>query len=398
MENPQHTIFVPEYVNVDDLDKCLQDRLTAFIPIDSNTFDHNSQSREHKKFIVLEKDYFNLYIGDRAPLKCNYRSRNAVMCFTRFNLNITHFKDSFVEIDGLMCKSQLPVHYFACSKDADCLNQLNVAEYNTIVEYFGDDDEDLAKFASIVKGKRACMRHFFVVCKGPDYCAVDVDNVENTYSFTSVLKYQTISHLAGGTKTIQQLVEEEITRKKERRPDPKRMPGFKLRDIDGKEIMDKEEFALEIPRDYDDESDDEEYADAENGANKSLYDGKDWVDINSYMDDGNDHFLSAHPDGGEIFHCVTIDNICYLKCGEKYLYTDPEHEMDYIFVSTEIPTKEKRVQIHYMNDGTISLTRWGGNVFYNCEWVKCSYGAIGINGDNEELHWRDPMKLHIVKL
>ncbi|PIA17699.1 hypothetical protein COEREDRAFT_80375 [Coemansia reversa NRRL 1564] len=400
MEKPQHTIFVPEYVNVDDLDKCLQDRVTEFVPIDSKTFDPNAQLKDCAKFIVLEKDYFSAYIGDSAPLKCNYQSRNALMCFMRFNLNASHFNHSFVKIDGLMCKSQLPVHYFVYSKDADCLNQFNITENNTIVEYFEDDeDEDLNKFASIVKGKHACMGSFFIVNKGFDYRAVDVDDVKNIYSFTRVLKYSAISCLAEGTKTIQQLIEEEILRKKERRPNPERLSDFKLRDIDGNEVMDKEKFALEIPRDDDDNTEDgEESADTDNHGVEGIYEGKDWVNINSYMQDGNDHFLSAHPDGGEIFHCVTIDNICYLKCGDKYLYTDPDHEMDYIFVNNGIPTKEKCVQIHYMNDGTIALTRWGGNVFYNCEWVKCSYGAIGLNSDNEELYWREPMKLRIIRL
>ncbi|KAJ2795457.1 hypothetical protein H4R20_005869, partial [Coemansia guatemalensis] len=172
-----------------------------------------------------------------------------------------------------------------------------------------------------------------------------------------------------------------------------------LRDMDGKEIMDEEEFELAILRNDDDNTDDEEEsADVDNSAEKSLYDGNDWVGTYSRIDDDKFHFLSAHPDGGAIFHCVTIDDICYLKYGEKYLYTDPKHEMDYIFVGTEVPAKEKRVQIHYMNDGSISLTRWGGSVFYNCEWVKCSCGIIGLNEDNEELYWQEPMKLRIVKL
>ncbi|KAJ2271755.1 hypothetical protein J3F81_003340 [Coemansia sp. RSA 371] len=294
---------------------------------------------------------------------------------------------------------QKPIHYFVCSKGSDSLGLTNATEDNTIVEYFdSEEDVDLAKFAKIVKSKPNCVQKHFIVNKGDDYCAVETDSVKNSYVFSVRLKYRIVSTLAAGTATIESFIEED-KRLENKLAKPERQPGFKLRDADGEIIPDGIKFALQILRDREEDENDEDEDETE-GLSKEelLYHNKDWIGVNSFMNDGKDHFLCGNVDYHNSFECETIDDIVYLKHDGRYFYFDIDGETNDIFIGKAVPAKDQRVQIHYTDDSNICLTGWGGRVYVACEWVKCSYGAIGLDNREEQLRWGSPMKLRIVRL
>ncbi|KAJ2500931.1 hypothetical protein GGH96_002345 [Coemansia sp. RSA 1972] len=120
------------------------------------------------------------------------------------------FNSFFKDVNGLKMAEQKPIHYFVCSEGSDSLNLNNLTEENTIVEYFDSEDVvDFAKFAEIVKTKPNCVQKHFIVNKGYEYCAVETDNVELTYAFSSIRRYQFVPKLAEGSVTIDMLIEKD---------------------------------------------------------------------------------------------------------------------------------------------------------------------------------------------
>ncbi|KAJ2499523.1 hypothetical protein GGH96_003444 [Coemansia sp. RSA 1972] len=259
-------------------------------------------------------------------------------------------------------------------KGSDALYLDIATDDNTIVEYFdSEDDVDLAKFAEIVKTKPSCVQKHFIIYKSEEYRAVETDNVENIYVFSSILRLAK----------------------------PERQPGFKLRDYSGEIIPDGITFALQILRDREeDENDEDEGEDETVGLSKEelFYCNKDWVGVNNYMDDGKDYFLCAQESNCVRFECETIDDIIYLKYNGGYFYFDIDNKSGGIFIGKAVPTKEQRVQIHYTEDGDICLTAWGGRVYVACEWVKSAYGVVRLDDREEQLRWGLPMKLRLVRL
>ncbi|KAJ2211661.1 hypothetical protein IW143_004003, partial [Coemansia sp. RSA 520] len=140
---------------------------------------------------------------------------------------------------------------------SDSLNLDNSTESNTIVEYFdSEEDVDLAKLADIVKSKPYCVQKHFIVYNGTEYCAVETDNVENTYIFSLKHRSSIVPKLTAGTATIDAFIEydkhmEDMAKKLETQP------GFKLRDSNGKVIPDGKEFAIQILSDPEDELDED---------------------------------------------------------------------------------------------------------------------------------------------
>ncbi|KAJ2470357.1 hypothetical protein IWW56_006548, partial [Coemansia sp. RSA 2131] len=171
------------------------------------------------------------------------------------------FNSFFKEVNGLRMTEQKPIHYFVCSKGPYSLHFDCGTEGNTIVEYFDSEENvDLAKFAEIVKSKPNCVQKHFIVCEGTEYCAVETDNVELTYVFSSRLKRRFAPKLAAGTVTIDMLIEED-KRLEDLAIKLESQPGFKLRDSNGKVIPDGKEFAIQIlpnPEEESDEKDEEE--------------------------------------------------------------------------------------------------------------------------------------------
>ncbi|KAJ2553583.1 hypothetical protein IWW35_001738, partial [Coemansia sp. RSA 1878] len=148
-----------------------------------------------------------------------------------------------------------------CPEDSDFLLINNTTEDNTIVEYFdSEEDKDLAKFAEIVKTKPNCNQKHFIVYRGDDYCAVETDNVENTYVFSSTREPFIMSKLVEGLETIDTLIEED-KRFKAMLAKHVPQPGFKLRDANGEIIPDGKGFSLQIvgdPEEVLDKGDDED--------------------------------------------------------------------------------------------------------------------------------------------
>ncbi|KAJ2356170.1 hypothetical protein GGF43_002245 [Coemansia sp. RSA 2618] len=295
---------------------------------------------------------------------------------------------------------QQPIHYFVRSGDSDALCLRNAARDNAIVEYVDSDDNlDLAKLAEIVKGKPNCAQKYFIVNKGDVYRAVETDNVENTFVFTGRIKYQIISMLAKGTATLDKFINE-VKHLEGMLAKSERQPGFKLHDASGKIISDGETFALQILGDREGEDNngmDEEMLSKLTEEERLRY-GKAWVCVNSFVNNDKDSFICGDVHYVDYFECETIDDIVYLKNNGGYLQFDSDDSSTEIYISTTVPPKDKRVQIHYKNNGDICLTAWGGRIFVECEWVGDGYGAIGlIANDEEELRHRGPMILRIVK-
>ncbi|KAJ2665979.1 hypothetical protein IW148_001337 [Coemansia sp. RSA 1199] len=282
---------------------------------------------------------------------------------------------------------QKPIHYFMRPEDSCSLHLDNNINDNTIVEYFDSkDDIDLAKFAEIVKTKPNCNQKHFIVYKGDEHRAVDTDNVKNTYIFSSDLESWVVSMLAAETETIDTLIEEGKRFEAMLAKHVPR-PGFKLRDANGEVIPDGKGFSLQILGDPEEVLDEEDTDGLP--MEERLYDNKDWLAAFSDSIQANGYPLCALLDNGDIFESETIDDIVYLKHEGGYLYFDIDGETNDIFIGKTVPTKEQRVQIHYDDDGDIYLTVLGGGNYVTCDWIKCSFGAVGIYGS------ATPMKLRI---
>ncbi|KAJ1851934.1 hypothetical protein GGH12_002527 [Coemansia sp. RSA 1822] len=286
------------------------------------------------------------------------------------------FNSFFKEVNGLRMAEQKPIHYFVCSVGSNSLHLDNRTEENTIVEYFDSEDVvDLAKFAEIVKSKPNCVQKHFIVNKGTEYCAVETDNVKNTYIISSIRRYQFVPKLAAGTATIDTFIDydkhlEDMATKLESQP------GFKLRDSNGKVIPDGKEFAIQILNDPEEYLNEEDMEDIYGHTSiDPLFRGKEWIGIYDGYGNSGDDFLYGQTDGGDSFECETIDDIVYLKYDGEYLFFDDD-KSDKIFIGKAVPAKEQRIQIHCDDNGDIWLTKWDSSAFFTCEWIKCAYGAI----------------------
>ncbi|KAJ2450391.1 hypothetical protein GGI03_006973, partial [Coemansia sp. RSA 2337] len=73
------TLYVHDYINLASVQKCLEDRRSDFVTVDSTTFsgELELESRPYEQFFVLERDHFTLFSHYHAPVKFSYKSRNA---------------------------------------------------------------------------------------------------------------------------------------------------------------------------------------------------------------------------------------------------------------------------------------------------------------------------------
>ncbi|KAJ2426810.1 hypothetical protein GGF41_001919, partial [Coemansia sp. RSA 2531] len=57
------TLYVHDYINLAGLQKCLEDRRSDFVTIDSTTFsgELELESRPYERFFVLERNHFTLF-------------------------------------------------------------------------------------------------------------------------------------------------------------------------------------------------------------------------------------------------------------------------------------------------------------------------------------------------
>ncbi|KAJ2888571.1 hypothetical protein FB639_000546 [Coemansia asiatica] len=385
------SIFVPEHVDVSKIQPCLRDVRAEFVDIDPNTFDVQAMLEEHKYFIVLDKDYFVAYQKQHPEgVKCDYKSRNSVMS------NVAHtdlvprytYHMQLKELNGVWTSEQLPVLYFVFKPDADALMCNNATEDNTIAEFYDTvEEEDFEKFARIAKSKNNCVSHFFVVNRGYDYFVVDTDNSSVNYKFSAFLKYKIIGELAAKKATIQDFIEEE-KHLHERKPPTKRNPNFQLCDNNGVPLNENDTFMMEIFR-FAEEDDDDEDDDYEPE-----------LDYVSVFEDAPSEpaIIFGSVGRGDVFGFKVIDGITYLTYGDTFMCIDSKESYPQIGFDSEIPPKERRIHIHYSDDGNIMLSRWNGEVYAYCEWIKCSYGSIEIAYREELLRWGRPMKLVIKRI
>ncbi|KAJ2156391.1 hypothetical protein GGF46_005214 [Coemansia sp. RSA 552] len=364
-------VFVPEHVNMDDLDKCLLDKFTTFIPMGTTPIGTEAAWRTDTVYYVLEKDHFISHYYGSIPNKIHYRSRNAYMSMSHTEIHNYYLRNGYKMEAEFIATAQPPMLYFVCVQTNDCLVSCETAKGNNIVEYFDrPEDQDLVHFAGIVRSKSHCVQTHFIVNIGHEYRAVDASNVESTFVFTRGWKEKVSCTLADGTATIQTL-EAERPLMVPRRP----RPGFLLRDSNKKLVEDGGRFALQIVNDMYDDSEDEDSLGGLTATERLFY-RKDWLIATACDADGCPQQLGAHPDFGDIFQCETINGIVYLKLGDRYLYNTFDGMEGSICVGVELPAKEQRIQIQYTEAGDMTLAMWGQNVHAGVEWMKASCGIV----------------------
>ncbi|KAJ2125126.1 hypothetical protein IW147_001258 [Coemansia sp. RSA 720] len=385
-------VFVPNYVNVDALDKCLQDNRVTFISISTSTFDAQVEHKTYPRFLLLEKDHFVAHVDGEAPVKCNYEARNMVM--GNFWLGrIQRVTSDLKQVNGLWVSWRPLVHYFAY-EDADSLKSECMTLHNTVFEYANTDD--FGVLAEIVKRKPHCEQKYFGVNKGQTYILVNADDVGQKYEL-SRLNLRTLGFkLWKETTTVQSLIDEE-TQLAEFRPNPNCQSGFKLRDADGREIADGEPFMLHIVNyENEPESDmNDEYDDIPEDE-RQFY-GKAWVEAMTSTDQTS-CFVNGALHNGTRFHAETIDGIVYIKNESRYLNTHLDPMDDNLFSDVGVPAKENRIQIHYAEDGNICLSAWSGRTYADYEWMGDGGGMITFGLEELYLGQSNPLKLRIVRL
>ncbi|KAJ2496564.1 hypothetical protein GGH96_005749 [Coemansia sp. RSA 1972] len=384
-------VFVPDYVNMNALDKCLQDNRVTFIPISTLTFDAQVEHKTRLRFLLLEKDHFVAHVNGNAPVKCNYEARNKVM--SEFWLGqIYHVTSDLKQVNGLWVSWRPLVHFFVY-EGANSLQSECTALRNTVFEYASTDD--FGVLAEIVKRKPHCEQKYFGVNNGQTYTLVNADDVEQKYEF-SRLNLRTLGFkLWKKETTVQSLIDEE-TQLAAFRPNQNRQPGFKLRDADGREIADGEPFMLHIVNyEHEPESDMDDELDDIQEDERQFY-GKVWIEAMPSAGQ-SPCFVSGALHNGTRFHAETIDGIVHIKNEKWYLNTHLDPMDDCLYSDIGVPDKDNRIQIHYDEDGNIRLSAWGGRTYADYEWMGDG-GMITFGLEETYLGQANPLKLRIVRL
>ncbi|KAJ2597718.1 hypothetical protein GGF39_002930 [Coemansia sp. RSA 1721] len=382
-----YTIYVPGHVDQSKIQPCLLDVHSTFVDIDLETFDVNAKLEEHGHFIVLDNDYFLVYEKEHPEgVKCDYKSRNLIMSHMAYGDPFKECLGSPLEEEnGIWTCQLLPVLYFVFRPDAQALAPNDGTVSNTIAEFYDTvEEEDFEKFAETARTKESCVSHFFVVNRESDYHVVDTNNPSVNYKPDIFYKRSTISRLASKRTTIQDCIEEENLYR--RKPTTKQNSDFQLRDNKGVLLNEHETFMLEIYKEYEGNSDEE--SDCEGDA--------DFVEVFEYVP--NYFKLHGSMGHGAAFGFKVVDGITYLTYNGGYVCISMDEYCCEFMVSPEIPSKERRIQIHYAKDGNIILSEWGFNTSVHCEWVKCAYGDIFITRCKYPIEWENTMKFVIERV
>ncbi|KAJ2064187.1 hypothetical protein GGI17_001232 [Coemansia sp. S146] len=371
------TVYVPDYTNFANVQKCLEDRRSDFVTVNSTTFSAKLEleSRPHERFFVLERDYFTLFSHYHPPVKFCYKSRNAVMSHLWRDAAFTDMTSTkFVEVDGLWQLEQLPVLCFVFGQDADTLQSSYLIDDNTIHEYYESTaNMDMAELATVAQGKAdSCVSHFFVVNRGKEYWAVDTKDPSTNYTFGPSTKTHTISRLTNGSIIVQALIDEEMSQISiEARTSQN--PEFKLYDMNGEEVVEGDRFALQIPSRGDDEDEDDD-------ERRTMFGEKDWVTIfdTSYFSTGKEVTFIGSMGRGHIFGIAVVDGITYLTFEGQFVQIENHDWSPVIVVRPEPPSKRDRIHLTYSDDGVIALSRWGAKVPITFEWMKAACGVFQI--------------------
>ncbi|KAJ2756945.1 hypothetical protein GGI19_000467 [Coemansia pectinata] len=371
------TAYMPDYINLASVQKCLEDRRSDFVTVNSTTFsaEPELESRPHEQFFVLERDHFTLFSHSHTPVKFSYKSRNAVMSHLwRASVFTDMTSSKFVEVDGLWQMEQLPVLCFVFGQDADTLRSSYLIDDNTIHEYYESmATMNMAELATVAQGKAdSCVSHFFVVNRGKEYWAVDTKDPSISYAFGPSTKTRTISRLANGSITVRALIDEEqLQTNIEVRTNQN--PEFKLYDMNGEEVVEGDRFALQIPSRGDDEDEDDD-------ERRTMFGEKDWVTIfdTSYFSAGKKVTFIGSMDRGHIFGIAVVDGITYLTFEGQFVQIENHDWSPVIVVLPEPPSKRNRIHLTYSDDGVIALSRWGAKVPITFEWMKAACGVFQI--------------------
>ncbi|KAJ2075755.1 hypothetical protein GGI09_008566 [Coemansia sp. S100] len=378
------TLYVRDYIDLDSVQKCLEDRRSDFVTVDSTTFSGELEldSRPQERFFVLERDHFTLFSHCHAPVKFSYK----------------HDQHKVVEVDGLWQLEQQPVLCFAFGQDADTLRSSYVIDDNTIHEYYESTmTMDMADLATVTQGKAdLCVSHFFVVNRGKEYWAVDTKDPRISYTFGPSTKTRTISRLADGSITVQALIDKEHLQASID-AGTSQSPKFTLRDINGEEVVEGNRFVLQIPGRGDDDDDDDNEDPMDIPDRYTMFDEKDWVSAfySTHLMPRREAMLSGSMDNGSCFGVTVVDDITYLTFEGLFVQIENHDRSSNIIVLPETPSKCNRIHLTYSDDGLIALSRWGAKVPITLEWVKSSCGVYSTDEDSSFEH---STKLRIIKV
>ncbi|KAJ2062991.1 hypothetical protein GGI17_002034 [Coemansia sp. S146] len=391
------TVYVPDYVDITRMQKCLEDRRSNYVTVNSTTFNGELEleKRPYQWFFVLERDHFTFFSHFHSSIKFSYKSRNAAMSILwRYSPFSDMTNTKFVEVDGLWQLEQLPVLYFVFGQDADTLRSHYLIDDNTISEYLESTTTmDMAELAKLAQAKaNLCMSHFFVVNRGKEYWAVDTKDPSISYAFGPSTKTRTISRLADGSMTVQALIDKELLQTSIK-AHTSQNSEFKLRDINGEEVVEGDKFVLHIQSGRGDDEDPEE-------ERRSMFDGKDWIGVFNHTGTWDEDQMLVHgtTDNGAVFEITVVDGATYITFEGQFLQIGSEDYGLNAIVLPDIPFERSRMQIGYNGDGDIVLSQWGTGVPIVCDWVKYAYGAVYAHDLAEAIYTRKLLKLRIIKV
>ncbi|KAJ2057253.1 hypothetical protein GGI17_005748 [Coemansia sp. S146] len=374
------TFYVPDYINFVSVQKCLEDRRSDFVTVNSATFsaELELESRRSERFFVLERDHFVLFSPLYSPAKFSYKSRNAVTSHLWRTAAFTGMTGTkFVEVDGLWQLEQLPVLCFVFGQDADTLKSSYLIDDNTIHEYYESTATvDMAKLAAVVQGKAdLCVSYFFVVNRGKEYWAVDTKDPSISYAFGPSTKTRTISRLVDGSMTVQALIDEELSQTSiDARTS--QIPDFKLYDMNGEEVVEGDRFVLQIPGRGESEDEDPE----DRRERHTMFDEKDWIstfDTVCLSGESGAMFVGSMDDAS-YFGVTVVDGITYLTFEGSLVQIEDDGNCPGIVILPEPPSKCNRIHLTYSDNGLTVLSRCGSKVPITFEWTKTTCGFFYI--------------------
>ncbi|KAJ2621103.1 hypothetical protein GGF44_005482, partial [Coemansia sp. RSA 1694] len=205
--------------------------------------------------------------------------------------------------------------------------------------------------------------------------------------------------LADGSLTLQELIDEEKPLAANDEPHTSQNPDFKLRDVNGEEVVEGEVFALRIRSEENDSPGDIEdgltYTDLDR---QSMLDDRDWVCVYDHTGDGGDLGVLVHgaPGGGGSFEVAVINGVTYLTFEGKFLQLDGADCRPDVVVLPDLPSEQNRIQIGYNDDGDVVLSQWGTEIPITCEWVK-HYGAICLHDTKYAISPRLLLRMRLIK-
>ncbi|KAJ2387089.1 hypothetical protein H4S02_003533 [Coemansia sp. RSA 2611] len=375
-------VFMPEYVDFEGVPKCLMDKRLGLVAVDSATFSGEKllEKKRYYPFLVLEKGHFVLFSQDHSPIKFDYKARNAVMSLLWRSHPISDLSATkFVEVDGLWQLEQLPVLCFVFGRDADAVVSSYLIDDNTVCEFFESETAmDMSELAAVAQGKSGvCVPHFFVANRGKEYWAVDTSDPSIRYAFGPSTKTRTISRLAGGSMTVRGLIDEEQSLASTE-AHVSQDSGFKLCDRNGEEVVEGEEFVLQIGSERGENPDE---------LGSTMFEDMDWLDAFDLSNDRSkpEVLPCGSVDRGGQFGVSVVDGITYITFeGQILQLSDDDNSMD-VVVRPDVPSKSNRIRINYTDDGDINLSNWETTAFITCDWIKASYGAICLGDEGEKL-------------